>query len=100
LLDNLMDSTIQSREEIGFRVLSSVVECLKRRFNLIAIILTGSKARGDYKPWSDYNLLITGDFDKPYWEKHWRHYHVRVYPLSHIPTNLLKHYQFSHRGIH
>jgi len=56
-------------ERLEFRELSSVVECLKRRFNLYAIILTGSRARGDHKPWSDYDLLIIGDFNKPYLER-------------------------------
>jgi predicted nucleotidyltransferase len=54
---------------LKFRELSSVVECLKRRFNLYAIILFGSRARGNYKPWSDYDLLIIGDFNKPHLDR-------------------------------
>ena len=34
-----------------------------------AVILFGSRARGDHKPWSDYDLLIIANFDEPYLER-------------------------------
>ena len=32
------------------------------------VILFGSRARGDWLPWSDYDLLVIGDFREPYLE--------------------------------
>jgi len=34
-----------------------------------AVILFGSYARREEMPWSDYDLLIIGDFDTPYLER-------------------------------
>ncbi|MCX8171438.1 MAG: nucleotidyltransferase domain-containing protein, partial [Candidatus Bathyarchaeota archaeon] len=31
--------------------------------------LFGSRARGDYKPWRDYDLLIVAEFDKSYMDR-------------------------------
>lgn len=42
-----------------------IVELLKKKYNLVAVILFGSRARGDFKPWSDYDLLIIADFTEP-----------------------------------
>jgi len=47
-------------------VLKHVVEKLKRRYKLHAVILFGSVARGDWGPWSDVDLLIVADFSEPY----------------------------------
>jgi len=47
-------------------VLKRVVEKLKRRYKLHAVILFGSVARGDWGPWSDVDLLIVADFSEPY----------------------------------
>ncbi len=43
-------------------LLYKVVERLKSKFDIIAVILFGSRARGDWGPWSDYDLLIIGNF--------------------------------------
>lgn len=43
-----------------------VVKKLASRYRLTAIILFGSHARGDWGPWSDYDLLIIGDFEEKY----------------------------------
>lgn len=51
------------------RELARVVEILVERYRPVAIILFGSRARGDYKPWSDYDLLIIADFSKPFLER-------------------------------
>lgn len=39
---------------------------VKRNIRLHAAILFGSRARGDHKPWSDYDLLLIGEFQEPY----------------------------------
>ncbi len=52
-----------------FKILNRVVEILKMRYHLIAVILFGSRARGDYTPWSDYDILIIADFQSPYLER-------------------------------
>jgi len=45
--------------EHGF--IDAVVERLVR-LGAKAIVLFGSRARGDWMPWSDYDLLVIGDF--------------------------------------
>ncbi len=34
-----------------------------------ALILFGSRARGDYKPWSDYDILVIADFREKYLDR-------------------------------
>ncbi|MBO3842001.1 MAG: nucleotidyltransferase domain-containing protein [Candidatus Brockarchaeota archaeon] len=46
--------------------MEDVVKKLAARYRLTAVILFGSRARGDWGPWSDYDLLIIGDFEKNY----------------------------------
>ncbi len=46
-----------------------VVEALKSKFRVKAVILFGSRARGDWIPWSDYDLLIIGDFREKYLDR-------------------------------
>lgn len=51
------------------RDLLEYVERVRKRFRLYAVILLGSRARGDHGPWSDYDLLIIGDFREHYLER-------------------------------
>lgn len=46
--------------------IGDVVKRLAARYRLTAVILFGSRARGDWVPWSDYDLLIIGGFKKNY----------------------------------
>ncbi len=46
--------------------LEIVVNKLRNRYRVYAIILFGSRARGDWMPWSDYDLLIVADFSNDY----------------------------------
>lgn len=46
--------------------LARVVERLGVKCTVHAVLLFGSRARGDWKPWSDYDLLIVAEFDRPY----------------------------------
>jgi len=46
--------------------LTKVVNTLKTKFKITGIILTGSRARGNWTPWSDYDLLIIGEFPEDY----------------------------------
>lgn len=39
------------------------------KFHVDAIILFGSRARGDYKPWSDYDVLIIANFEEKYLDR-------------------------------
>lgn len=50
-------------------ILSKAVEKLREKYRLHAVILFGSRARGDHKPWSDYDLLIIADFSERYLER-------------------------------
>jgi len=54
---------------LSYRDLEYIVEKLRNKYKLIGVVLFGSRARGDYKPWSDYDVLIIGVFDKPYLER-------------------------------
>lgn len=47
-------------------VLENIVKNLVGKLNIKAVILFGSRARGDYMPWSDYDLLIIGEFKENY----------------------------------
>ena len=49
--------------------LREYVERVSRRVKLHAAILFGSRARGDHGPWSDYDLLLIGDFKEPYLDR-------------------------------
>lgn len=51
------------------KVLERVVELLAEKLRLKALILFGSRARGDWSPWSDYDLLIIADFDEQYLDR-------------------------------
>jgi len=51
------------------RVLKEVVERLRREFGAKAVVLFGSRARGDWKPWSDFDLLIIADFKEKYLDR-------------------------------
>lgn len=50
-------------------ILSDVVRLLRDNLPLIAVILFGSRARGDWVPWSDYDLLIVADFQEKYLDR-------------------------------
>lgn len=45
-------------------LLEEAVKRLVRELNAKAVILSGSRARGDWAPWSDYDLLIIAEFRK------------------------------------
>lgn len=47
-------------------LLNKAVEIIIRKLNVKAIILFGSRARGDWLPWSDYDLLVIADFKEKY----------------------------------
>ena len=49
--------------------LKEYVERVSQRVRLHAAILFGSRARGDHGPWSDYDLLLIGDFKEPYLDR-------------------------------
>ena len=49
--------------------LREYVERVSRKVRLHAAILFGSRARGDHGPWSDYDLLLIGDFKEPYLDR-------------------------------
>ncbi|MEM4498239.1 MAG: nucleotidyltransferase domain-containing protein [Nitrososphaerota archaeon] len=46
--------------------LQEYVSRVMRAVKLHAAILFGSRARGDHGPWSDYDILLIGDFHDPY----------------------------------
>lgn len=51
------------------KYLGEAVKLITGAFNVHVIILFGSRARGSYLPWSDYDLLVIGDFDEPYLDR-------------------------------
>ncbi len=50
-------------------LLQEVVRRLVAKANAKVIILFGSRARGDWGPWSDYDLLIIGEFREKYLDR-------------------------------
>lgn len=44
------------------------IEKVSNHIRLHAVILFGSKACGDHDPWSDYDILLIGDFIEDYME--------------------------------
>ena len=67
--------------EEGESLFSDAIDSLLRAFSsrLVGVMLFGSRARGDYKPWSDYDFLIVleeASFDQ------------RLYPLHHLPRDI------------
>ncbi|MBD3256051.1 MAG: hypothetical protein GF383_13225 [Candidatus Lokiarchaeota archaeon] len=49
--------------------LKEFVEQIKIRLELECVILYGSRARGDYQPHSDIDLMVIGNFDKPFFDR-------------------------------
>ena len=49
--------------------LQKEVEKIRERWKVHAAILFGSRARGDFKPWSDYDLLVIADFSEKYLDR-------------------------------
>ncbi len=50
-------------------ILSLAIRRITSKINTRAVILFGSRARGDHLPWSDYDLLIIADFKNNYLER-------------------------------
>lgn len=52
------------REELA-KAVGRLVESLR----VYAVVLAGSRARGDYKPWSDYDVVVIADFEERYLDR-------------------------------
>ncbi len=50
-------------------LLQEVVRRLVVKANAKVVILFGSRARGNWGPWSDYDLLIIGEFKEKYLDR-------------------------------
>lgn len=46
-----------------------MVDTLKSNLKVYAVVLVGSRARGDYKPWSDYDIVIIAEFKEKYLDR-------------------------------
>ncbi|ABN69870.1 DNA polymerase, beta domain protein region [Staphylothermus marinus F1] len=51
------------------KLLEKAVNRLVKVLNVKGIILFGSRARGDWMPWSDYDILIIADFKEKYLDR-------------------------------
>ena len=51
------------------RLLKRVVELLVEKLDARAVILFGSRTRRDWKPWSDYDLLVVADYKEKYLDR-------------------------------
>ncbi|MEM3691500.1 MAG: nucleotidyltransferase domain-containing protein [Candidatus Korarchaeum sp.] len=49
--------------------LREVVRRIRERYDTVAVILFGSRARGDHMPWSDYDILVIADFGEGYLDR-------------------------------
>ncbi|MCF8885415.1 MAG: nucleotidyltransferase domain-containing protein [Aigarchaeota archaeon] len=52
-----------------YDIVKKYVEKVSRHVKLHVAILFGSRARGDHGPWSDYDILLIGDFTEDYMER-------------------------------
>ncbi|NVM54461.1 MAG: nucleotidyltransferase domain-containing protein [Candidatus Helarchaeota archaeon] len=48
---------------------SDMIQKIRHKINLKAVILFGSRAKGDAKFYSDFDLVIIGDFQMPFLER-------------------------------
>jgi len=51
------------------KLLEEAVRRIVVELNAKLVILFGSRARGDWKPWSDYDLLVIADFRERYLDR-------------------------------
>ena len=51
------------------RELEAIIGKLRDNLDLVAVILFGSRARGDHHRYSDYDVLIIARFKEPYLER-------------------------------
>lgn len=49
--------------------LRKAITRIRAKYKVHAILLFGSRARGNYKPWSDYDILVIGDFREKYLDR-------------------------------
>jgi len=45
------------------------VEAVVSRWRTYAVVLYGSRARGDWMPWSDWDVIVVADFREPFLER-------------------------------
>jgi len=57
------------KEQLKNEELLKAVKKILEKFHVDVIILFGSRARGDYKPWSDYDILIIANFREKYLDR-------------------------------
>ena len=70
-------------EKTETEMLDQVVEALRAALGerLVSVVLFGSRARGDAKPESDWDLLvIAGELPESYWDRHL--YFVHTLPVD------------------
>ncbi len=58
-----------SKTRLDYEELIKIVDKILSSFKTYAVILFDSRARGDYKPWSDYDILIIADFRDKYLDR-------------------------------
>ena len=60
----------QAKRLVQDRYVREIVERLVNGFRKVdAIILFGSRARGDWVPWSDYDVLVIAEFQEKYLDR-------------------------------
>ncbi|MBS7655812.1 nucleotidyltransferase domain-containing protein [Candidatus Bathyarchaeota archaeon] len=56
-------------KSLEYKKLIEAVEKIKSEYKVVAVLIFGSRARGDFKPWSDYDLLVIADFKERYLDR-------------------------------
>lgn len=59
----MLEKSLEYEELV--KAVKKLTSCLK----VYAIVLIGSRARGDYKPWSDYDTVVIADFKERYLDR-------------------------------
>jgi len=74
------------------------VEKVRERWKVHAAILFGSRARGDFKPWSDYDLLIIAYFKEKYLDRIGRLLEILDSKIEPHPYTLEESFEMLRRG--
>ena len=82
-----MEKILDKNIEIAKKIITEEVE--KAGYNVVNIILFGSRARGDYKEYSDYDFLIVINKDVTYNERLNLIWHIRRRLANHIASDII-----------
>ncbi len=79
--------------------LRKLVNRIRERYRVYAIILFGSRARGDWLPHSDYDLLVVAEFKEPFLDRIYELSGLAKGPVEFHPYTLYEVRELLRRGV-